>query len=119
MSGQLTIKKSHSYFLSLTMISLLSNNRKKQFKIIRIEDQNLELDLISMFITTQIQTTTVVLSFVQVITIKNTSNMIRHLGRDLTVVQQVVFISRYCSGRYGPYNLHEHQQSSKYIIDNI
>ncbi len=108
-SGPLTIRKSHSYFLWLTMISSLSNNQKKQFAIIRIMDQSLDMELIFLLMTSQIQTT-VGLASVTVITTKNTRRMTRHLGRDLTVVQQVLNISRQWSGRCGPCSLHEYQE---------
>ena len=59
-----------------------------------------------MFMTSQIQTTAVMLTSVQVITTKNTSSMTRHLGRDFSE-QQVIVITRHWSGRCGPWSLLE------------
>ena len=117
-SGPLTIQESHSYFLSLTMISSLSNNQKKQFTIIRVMDQPLEMDMILLFMTSQIQTT-VMLESVTVITTKNTRRVTRHLGRDFTVVQQVLMISRQWSGRCGRCSLDEYEEWISERIDDV
>jgi hypothetical protein len=84
MGMYLTIKMSHSYFLSLTMINSLCENQNTQLKIIKIMDQSLEVDLIFLLMTSQIQTT-VVLTSVTVITTKNTSTMKEHVSRDFMV----------------------------------
>ncbi len=81
-------------------------------------DQPLDMDMIFMLMTSQIQTA-VVLTSVTVITTKNTRRVTRHLGRDFTVVQQVLNISRQWSGRCGPCSLHEYQELISERIDDV
>lgn len=75
-----------------------------QFKIIRIMGQFLEMDMISLSATRLIQVIKVLQTFVFLIIMKSTSNMISFLWRDSMVVQKDLKNSRSNSGRCGEWN---------------
>ncbi len=114
-----TTQKSRSFFLWVAITSLLCRNQQKQFTIIRVTGQLLEMGMIFMSVIKQILRAIATRTSAAATTTRNTSAMTRHHGRDSMGVQQDLTNLIQKSGKCGRWNGHEFKRIKLQMIRMI